>query len=70
MTVCMNPAGDRHEIPTGARRLDLTFAVDWGDDDLRASHEKPLSFCSFGCLAGWAQARATDHDGRTVTEGA
>lgn len=67
--LCMSPAGEKHRIPDGARRLDLTFAVDWGDDDLRASHEKPLVFCSFACLAAWASARAADHDGRTVTEG-
>lgn len=71
--VCHNsPEGapHRHEIPDGTRRLDLSFRVDWGDTDLRASHEKPLVFCSFQCLSEWALAKAIDHDGRTLTEGA
>jgi hypothetical protein len=64
-----NGAGDTHEIPVGARRLDLTFAVDWGDEDLRDSHSKPLVFCSFACLAAWAEAKADEHDQHTLEEG-
>jgi hypothetical protein len=66
---CHNPTGERHEIPGGARRLDLTFRVDWGGDDLREPHAKPLTFCSFACLTAWAADRAEHHDGVTLMEG-
>lgn len=62
-------AGDTHEIPDGNRRLDLRFTVDWGDEDLRVSHTKPLTFCSFGCLSKWAAAKELDHDGHVLKEG-
>jgi hypothetical protein len=62
-------APGRHEIPAGARRLELRFDVDWGDDDIRGSHSKPLTFCSFGCLAGWAAERGVQHDGSTLKDG-
>ena len=62
-------AGDTHEIAAGARKLELRFLVDWGDDDIRASHEKPLTFCSFGCLAAWAAGKADQHDGHVVEDG-
>lgn len=68
--VCQNPSRDRHAIATGSRKLSLVFTVDWGDDDLRATHEKPLTFCSFRCLAGWASAKADEHDGTVVADGA
>lgn len=71
-TVCHHSptgAGAAHEIPKGGRRLDLAFSVDWGDDDVRDSHRKPLSFCSFGCLSAWAAERGTQHDGQVVSEG-
>lgn len=70
--VCHNSpqgAGDTHQIPDGARRLDLQFAVDWGDADLRDSHAKPLVFCSFKCLSEWAAAKAAEHDGHVLQEG-
>lgn len=73
MTVCHYSAAgasDTHEIPDGARRLDLRFDVDWGADDIRASHGKPLTFCSFGCLSKWAADRGEQHDGVTVKDGA
>lgn len=73
MTVCHHSAAgasDTHQIPDGARRLDLRFDVDWGDDDIRASHGKPLSFCSFACLSAWAADRVAQHDGVTVKDGA
>jgi actin-related protein len=72
MTACHSSphgAAETHEIPDGARRLDLTFTVDWGDDDLRGSHEKPLTFCSFKCLSEWAATKAADHDGNVLKEG-
>lgn len=72
MTVCHNSpqgAGDTHAIGAGNRRLDLKFAVDWGDKDLRDAHEKPLTFCSFACLAEWASAKAIEHDGHVLQEG-
>jgi hypothetical protein len=62
-------AGHVHEIADGARRLALRFDVDWGDDDLRNSFEKPMVFCSFNCLSAWAQGRADQHDGVTVKDG-
>jgi hypothetical protein len=58
-----------HEIADGDRLLSLSFGVDWGDADLRDSHEKPLTFCSFACLAGWASEKSEQHDGRTLVEG-
>lgn len=67
--LCANPARDRHEIAKGDRRVDLVFALDWGDDDLRASHSKPLSFCAFQCLAEWAAEKAGQHDGHVLKEG-
>lgn len=63
-------ATDLHTIPDGARTLSLTFDVDWGDTDLRESHSKPLTFCSFRCLTGWAADKAAQHDSVTVTDGA
>lgn len=72
-TVCgfsANGAGDVHEIADGARRVDVAVRVDWGADDARATHEKPLSFCSFNCLSEWAAAKAAEHDDRLVVEGA
>lgn len=62
-------AGNTHKIANGDRCLDLRFDVDWGDKDLRESHSKPLTFCSFTCLAAWATDRAAQHDGTTLTEG-
>jgi hypothetical protein len=72
MTAChFSPAGaqDVHKIEDGARRLELRFDVDWGDQDIRDSHSKPLTFCSFKCLAGWAADRAVQHDATTLKEG-
>lgn len=63
-------AAERHEIQDGGRRLDLRFTVDWGADDVRESHEKPLTFCSFGCLAAWAVERGDQHDGIVTQDGA
>lgn len=67
--VCGNPAGDRHRIDDGARRVRVQLTVDWGADDLRDTHSKPLVFCSFACLAGWAGEKAAQHDGVTVKDG-
>lgn len=72
MTACQftaNGAGDTHDIPAAARRLDLSFTVDWGYEDLRVSHTKPLTFCSFGCLSKWAAVKAGEHDGHVLKEG-
>lgn len=71
MTCCNSPNGatDTHQIPDGARSLALSFTVDWGDDDLRVSHEKPLTFCSFKCLSEWAAGKVAEHDGHVLTEG-
>lgn len=69
MTLCSysaNGATDTHEIGVGDRQLDVTLAINWGDDDERADHAKVSSFCSFDCLSKWAAGRAIAHDGRTV----
>lgn len=67
---CCNPARDRHELVVGGRRIEITpVAVDWGADDLRESWSGALAFCSFACLAGWANDKADQHDGRVLKEG-
>lgn len=58
-----------HQIADGARRLQLVFNIDWGDQDLRDSHEKPLVFCSFEHLSLWAAERAADHDQHMLARG-
>lgn len=67
---CHNASAVRHEIADGERKLELRVTVDWGDNDLRDSHEKPMVFCSFACLSEWAGEKAVQHDSRTVTEAA
>jgi hypothetical protein len=67
--VCQNPAGDRHEIAEGARKVTLTGTVVWGENDIRAEWTGDYVFCSFGCLAEWATQRAIDHDGVVLREG-
>lgn len=62
-------APDRHAIATGERRIELQFSVDWGADDLRDLHVKPLVFCSFKHLSAWAAERAEQHDGAVVKDG-
>lgn len=62
-------APDAHDIPDGARKLELTFRIDWGAADLRGPHETPLTFCSFRCLADWAARQADHHDRHVLTEG-
>lgn len=62
--------GAAHEIEDGGRRIDMALAVNWGDEDLRETHSKTVTFCSFACLSEWAKAKADEHDGRVVAEGA
>lgn len=68
--VCQNPDRDRHEIPDGGRKLTLTGIVVWGQQDLRDDWTGSYVFCSFACLSEWAAARASDHDGVVLREGA
>lgn len=59
-----------YDIPTGDRSLRISpLAVNWGTDDLRDDWQGDYTFCSFKCLKEWADAKAADHDGRTVKEG-
>lgn len=67
--VCHGPGRERHEIEESARRVDLRFSIDWGGDDVRESHSKPLTFCSFQCLADWAAEKTEQHDGHVLVEG-
>lgn len=68
--ICGNPARPRHEIADDARKVELQFSIDWGDDDVRDSHTKPLTFCSFACLSEWAAAKSGEHDGVAIVDGA
>lgn len=67
---CDNPTGDRHDIPTDGRRLDVGFKINWGDDDIRDQWQGSYGFCSFQCLADWASQRAADHDQHVLKDGA
>lgn len=71
--VCANSphgAPERHEIPDGARCVEIRpMLVNWGDDDIRADWEGSYVFCSFGCLAEWAAAKAAEHDQHVLKEG-
>lgn len=60
----------KKDLPEGARRLTIDkLSVDWGDEDLRGEWAGGYVFCSFGCMADWAKAKAAEHDGRTLVEG-
>lgn len=67
---CQNPARDPHQIDDGARKITLTAAVVWGQEDARGDWTGDYVFCSFGCLSEWAANRAADHDGVVLREGA
>lgn len=63
------PAIEGHTIPDGARRIDVTLGVNWGDADLRADFAKTASFCSFLHAAEWLADVADRHDGYVLKEG-
>lgn len=66
---CSNPDVERHEINDGDRRMDLSYKINWGTDDLRDEWQGAYTFCSFKCLRDWADKRASEHDGTTLKEG-
>lgn len=66
---CQNPVAGRHELHAGVRRLEVQLRTDWGGNDLRATHDKTLAFCSFACLAAWAQEKADQHDDVVLQDG-
>lgn len=59
----------KRTIATGDRRITLAAQVNWGQTDLREPWEGVYEFCSFRCVAGWAQDRSMAHDGRFVQDG-
>jgi hypothetical protein len=67
--LCNNPARERHEIIHGEDRMISLIRVDWGKNDLREDWEGEYRWCSFRCMADWAQEKASQHDGHVLVEG-
>lgn len=54
----------KKQLREGDRIVELTLKVDWSD--ARGKNVKDAAFCSFKCVADWANGLAARHDGRRI----